>query len=332
MDFRQIEYFLAVVENDGINGAAAAVGVAQPTVSQALRSLERELGVSLFHRIGRGMVLTAAGKSLIGPSRQILRDVNAVEEVLAAASDEVVGSLDLMVFPALATGEIVRFLAQYRQDNPRSSVRFGDLRSEESAATVLREGHCEFVVAHLPVENVGDLDVIELGHHEYWLAYPPGTPVPPGPVPLTALPDVPMVFVPRGGGSVGDEIDQAMLSAGVRQPIAVLTTHREARLPMVLAGLGGSFVERSLAESVQDIAVVRPCEPTFTRPFGLVFDAASLSKAGRAFVDLVRSEHSTVAPHPEMISGQVDQHTAQDTRSKTAARPCPPPIHMVSRP
>ncbi|RIJ99169.1 MAG: LysR family transcriptional regulator, partial [Acidobacteria bacterium] len=54
MDFRQVEYFLAVVENNGINGAAAALGVAQPTVSQALRSLERELGVELFHRIGRG--------------------------------------------------------------------------------------------------------------------------------------------------------------------------------------------------------------------------------------------------------------------------------------
>ena len=68
-----MEYFLAVVENKGINGAAAALGVAQPTVSQALRGLERELGVRLFHRIGRGMVLSAAGRSLVGPSRQVLR-------------------------------------------------------------------------------------------------------------------------------------------------------------------------------------------------------------------------------------------------------------------
>jgi DNA-binding transcriptional LysR family regulator len=289
MEFRQVEYFLAVVENDGINGAAAAVGVAQPTVSQALRSLERELGVNLFHRIGRGMVLTAAGKSLIGPSRQILRDVNAVEEILAASTDEVAGSLDLMVFPGVATSSIVRLVAEFRRVHPRSSVRFGDLRAEEAAAAVLREGHCEFVVAHLPIEDAAGLEVIELGQQEYWLAYPPGTPLPPGPVALTALPDVPMVFVPRGGGSMGDEIDHAMRSAGVRQPVAVLAAHREARLPMVLAGLGGSFVERSLAESVQDIAVVRPCEPTFTRLFGLAFDPESLSKAGRAFVDLVRS-------------------------------------------
>ncbi|MEV1133939.1 LysR family transcriptional regulator [Rhodococcus coprophilus] len=289
MEFRQVEYFLAVVENDGINGAAAALGVAQPTVSQALRSLERELGVNLFHRIGRGMVLTAAGKSLIGPSRQILRDVNAVEELLSDSTDDVTGSLDLMVFPALATGPIVDLVARFRRAHPKSTVRFGDLRSEELAAGVIRDGHCEFVMAHLPLEDGVGLEVIELGEQEYWLVYPPGTDLPPGPVALTALPDIPMVFVPRGGGSMSDEIDYAMRRAGVRRPIAVLTEHREARLPMVLAGLGGSFVERSLAESAQDVAVVRACEPTFTRPFGLSFAPDSLSKAGRAFVDLVRS-------------------------------------------
>ena len=151
MEFRQVEYFLAVVENDGINGAAAELGVAQPTVSQALRSLERELGVRLFHRIGRGMVLTAAGKALIGPSRQILRDVNAVEELLTVSTTEVTGRLDLMVFPALATGPIVDLVSEFRRRHPKVTARLGDLRTEESTASVIHDGHCEFVVTHLPV-------------------------------------------------------------------------------------------------------------------------------------------------------------------------------------
>jgi DNA-binding transcriptional LysR family regulator len=289
MEFRQIEYFLAVVENDGINGAAAALGVAQPTVSQALRSLERELGVQLFHRIGRGMVLTAAGRSLIGPSRQILRDVGGVEELLTSSSAEVTGRLDLMVFPALATGPILDLVAQFRRAHPKATVRFGDLRNERDSASVIRDGHCEFVVAHLPLEGGLGLEVVELGEQEYWLAYPPGTELPPGPVTLSTMPEIPMVFVPRGGGTLSDEFDRAMRQEGNRPRIAVLANHREARLPMVLAGLGGSLVERSLAESVRDIAIVRPGEPNFTRTFGLVFDPASLSKAGRAFVDLVKS-------------------------------------------
>ncbi|HET8994640.1 MULTISPECIES: LysR family transcriptional regulator [unclassified Rhodococcus (in: high G+C Gram-positive bacteria)] len=289
MEFRQIEYFLAVVENDGINGAAAALGVAQPTVSQALRSLERELSVQLFHRIGRGMVLTAAGHSLIGPSRQILRDVAGVEELLTSSSAEVTGRLDLMVFPALATGPIIDLVAQFRRAHPKATVRFGDLRTEGDSASLIRDGHCEFVVAHLPLEGRLGLDVIELGEQEYWMVYPPGTELPPGPVTLSAMPPIPMVFVPRGGGTLSDEFDHEMRQGGHRPRIAALANHREARLPMVLAGVGGSLVERSLAESVRDIAVVRPCEPTFTRTFGLVFDPAALSKAGRAFVDLAKT-------------------------------------------
>lgn len=168
-------------------------------------------------------------------------------------------------------------------------MRFGDLRAERDSAALIRDGHCEFVVAHLPVESELGLDVIELGEDEYWLVYPPGTELPPGPITLSALPPIPMVFVPRGGGALGDEFDLAMRQEGNRPRIAVLASHREARLPMVLAGLGGSLLERSLAESVRDVAVVRPCEPSFTRAFGLVFDPATLSKAGRAFVDLVKS-------------------------------------------
>jgi len=291
VEFRQVEYFLAVVENDGINGAATALGVAQPTVSQALRTLERELGVHLFHRIGRGMVLTAAGRSLIGPSRQILRDVDAVEELLASADPgEITGSLDLMVFPALATGPIVDLVARFRRAHPKATVRFGDLRTEDNAPAVIRDGHCEFIVSHLPLDDGGrGLEVIVLGEQEYWFVYPPGTDLPPGPIELTALPDIPMVFVPRDGGAMSLEIDNAMRRAGVRPSLAVLSDHREIRLPMVLAGLGGSLVERALAESVQDVAVARPCEPTFTRPYGIAFDATSLSEAGRAFVEMVRS-------------------------------------------
>lgn len=292
MEFRQIEYFLAVVENDGINGAAAALGVAQPTVSQALRSLERELGVQLFHRIGRGMVLTAAGHSLIGPSRQILRDVGGVEDLFTSLDGEISGRLDMAVFPALAIDPIVDLVAQFRSAHPRVAVRFGEFRSEETAAALIRDGHCEFVVSHLPIEGGYGLEVVALGEQEYWLAYPPGTELPEGPVALAAMPDIPMVLVPRGGGAMSDDIDSAMRRAGVRLDVGVVTDHREARLPMVLAGLGGSLVERNLAESVQDIAVVRPCEPTFTRAFGLVFDPASLSAVGQAFVDLVRSANA----------------------------------------
>ena len=60
MDARQLEYFLAIVEHGGFSKAAAALHVAQPSLSQAMANLEADLGVALFHRVGRGVVLSEA--------------------------------------------------------------------------------------------------------------------------------------------------------------------------------------------------------------------------------------------------------------------------------
>ncbi|AZG45679.1 LysR family transcriptional regulator [Gordonia insulae] len=290
MELRQVEYFLAVVEHEGIGGAAGALGVAQPTVSQALRALERELGVQLFHRIGRGMVLSSAGRTMVGPARQIVRDVGVVEDLLAASEGELTGRLEILTFPAIASGAIVELIAEFRRRYPRVAVRFGELRDETQAAAVLEDGHCEFVVAHLPIAGEG-LEVVVLGEQEFVLLYPPGTSLPDGPIALQDLPTSPMVFVPRGQ-SVADEIEEQIRVGGVRPPLAVLSEHREERLPMVLAGIGGTIVERSAAESVADRAVMRSVEPRIARPFAIAYDPAALSPVGHAFVELLSEQPS----------------------------------------
>lgn len=281
-----MEYFLAVVENKGINGAAAALGVAQPTVSQALRGLERELGVRLFHRIGRGMVLSAAGRSLVGPSRQVLRDVAAAAEQLTASDGAIVGRLDIMAFPALTSGTIVDLIAEFCRRYPQARVRFSELEREDNLESLIRDGHCEFAVAHLPLEAGEGLEIVELGEQEYRLVYPAGTELPEGPVRLSEMPEIPMVFVPRGA-AMGDAIEDSIRKAGTRTELAVVTEQRESRLPMVIAGLGGSLVERSVAKSMPGQVVERACEPRFLRAYGLAFDPSTLSPVGQVFVNLV---------------------------------------------
>ena len=75
MDARQLDYFLAIVEHDGFGRAAEQLHIAQPSLSQSIATLERELGVPLFHRIGRGIVLPTPARELVAPARQVLRDL-----------------------------------------------------------------------------------------------------------------------------------------------------------------------------------------------------------------------------------------------------------------
>ena len=73
MDLRQVEYVLAVVDHGTFTAAAESIPISQPALSQAIRSLERELGIELFHRIGRTVVLSEAGHAFVPPARAAAR-------------------------------------------------------------------------------------------------------------------------------------------------------------------------------------------------------------------------------------------------------------------
>lgn len=294
MELHQVEYFLAVVDHDGINAAASALGLARPTVSRAIRVLERDLDVELFHRVGRGMVLSSAGHALVGPARRMLRTVVSAQGAVVDAAGKPRGRLDLVAFASLAAEPVARLVGAFRRENPGVSVRIGDLRVEAAASSMIRDGHGEIVCCHLPALDSVDLEVHELGTQEWCLVFPPGSDVPPDdPMPLSGLPDLPQVIVPRGGSQAG-EIERAVRRAGRGIRPAAVLQNREARLPFVLAGVGATFLERSLAEdAVARGAVVRDIEPRISRSYGLVFDPAALSPAGQAFV---RSALATARP------------------------------------
>ena len=85
MDIRQLKFFLAVVDHNGFSRAAEHLLVAQPSLSQAIAGFERELGMPLFHRIGRGVVLSEAGTALVGPARVVLRDLDEAKATMRAS-------------------------------------------------------------------------------------------------------------------------------------------------------------------------------------------------------------------------------------------------------
>ena len=69
MTLDQLQIFIAVAEREHVTRAADALGLAPPSVSAAVASLEREFGTKLFHRVGRGIVVTEGGKLLLDEAR-----------------------------------------------------------------------------------------------------------------------------------------------------------------------------------------------------------------------------------------------------------------------
>ncbi|MFD0534794.1 LysR family transcriptional regulator [Actinomadura luteofluorescens] len=87
MNLRQLRYVVATADHGTMTSAAQALYVAQPALSRAVRELERELGLELFARSGRGVVLTPVGEQVVRQARAALDAVDAIEGLAVTRAD-----------------------------------------------------------------------------------------------------------------------------------------------------------------------------------------------------------------------------------------------------
>jgi LysR family transcriptional regulator, carnitine catabolism transcriptional activator len=288
MEIRQVEYVLAVVDRGSFTKAAASMQVSQPSLSDGIRRLENELGVRLFHRLGRSVELTDAGSAFVGPARQLARDHNSVLESVAGVRALRSGTLDFVSLSTLAADPLGRLVGGFRKANPGVAVRIAAPDDVAAVDAMVLDGRCELGLTELPPRR-DELVAVALERQEIVAVCPPRTRLPvPGRLPIAKLRDMPLVTTPRGL-SLRDLLDRALASAGVEPLIAVETSQREAIAPLVLAGAGISFLPAGLAKPLAaQGAVVARLVPTLTRTIGLVHRPAPLTPAARAFVELAR--------------------------------------------
>lgn len=103
IDLRQIGYFIAIAECGSITRAAARLGITQPSLSEAVARLERDLGAALVLRTGRGVVLTRAGAALAAHGRVILGAVQAAVRDVRQLGAEARGPVSLGLTPTLTS-------------------------------------------------------------------------------------------------------------------------------------------------------------------------------------------------------------------------------------
>lgn len=100
LETRQLRYFLAVAEHGTLTKAADHLHIAQPSLSQAIARMEQQLGLPLFHRVGRRIVLSEAGRELLEPCRRALRTVQAAEDAARGAGASRRGRLVVATMPS----------------------------------------------------------------------------------------------------------------------------------------------------------------------------------------------------------------------------------------
>ncbi len=288
MELRQVEYVVGVVEHGGFTRAAAALHVTQPALSEGIARLESELGVRLFHRVGRRAVVSAAGEAFLEPARQLLRDRTVLTESVAAVLGLDAGRLDLVALPTLAVEPLVPLVGTFRRQHPGVVVHIEQPEEDGAIADSVRSGRSEIGVADLPLDEPG-LVSERILTQELVAILPPSSPlVTRRRLTMRDLSSVPLVMTPPGS-PVRQRIDAAFADAGSAPTLAVETEQREAIVALVLAGAGASILPDSLATTARAAgAATVVLSPRLRRDVGLVWRDGPLSPAAQAFVTIAR--------------------------------------------
>jgi DNA-binding transcriptional LysR family regulator len=147
LDVRRLRVLHAVSAYGSVTAAAAALGYSAPAVSQQLAALEREVGMRLTERVGRGLELTPAAMILVGHTDALLARLDAAESDLAALRDQVAGRVALAAFPSAAASFVSAAWAALAGSAPQVRLDLTEMEPEESLPAVLR-GRTDVAVAH----------------------------------------------------------------------------------------------------------------------------------------------------------------------------------------
>lgn len=286
MDARQLEYFVAIVDEGGFHRAAQHLHIAQPSLSQAVRALERDLGVALFHRLGRRAVLTDAGRELLEPARQVLRDLATARATAESVQGLRTGQVELAALPSQSVEPLTTMIERFHAAHPGVLVTVHPAITAPEAVDLVRGGRSELALIGAADDFAyPGLRAHTVQHERFVVVAGPDAPWE-GPVLHRAhLAGQPVVTVPAGNRMrhVVDEV----IAGGVDLRIVVEIAHREAILPLVLRGVGIAVLTEGWSETARRSgARVYQLEPAAELRISLVHRTAPLTPAARGFLAL----------------------------------------------
>ena len=153
MDLKQLRTFVTVAEHGSVSEAAVRLRTVQPALSRQIIELESELGLKLFDRIGRRLVLSKDGEHLLQECRAVLQQTALFREAAEGLRAGDAGSLRIAASPQILESVLAKFLLQYERSYPKVKMRFVEAVGRDRL-TLLERGDCDIGIGIGQVEAV----------------------------------------------------------------------------------------------------------------------------------------------------------------------------------
>ncbi|MFI1564375.1 LysR family transcriptional regulator [Streptomyces sp. NPDC020490] len=250
MQLQQLQYFVAVAETRHFTRAAELVHVAQPSLSQQIKALERELGADLFLRARGNISLTDAGEALLPLARRILADAETARYEVQELVQLRGGRVRLGATPSLCTGLLPDVLRAFHDRYPGIRLLIEEGGSHDLVRELAR-GALDLALVVLPLPTPSPaLTTVELLREDLVVVSSPEASAPGGAgrrtVRVADLEGERLVMF-RHGYDLRELTVAACRAEGFEPDFAVEGGEMDAVLGFVRAGLGVAVVPRMVA-------------------------------------------------------------------------------------
>jgi DNA-binding transcriptional LysR family regulator len=254
MDLRRLRTFVAVAELGTVSKAAVRLRIGQPALSRQIADLQQELGLRLFDRVGRRLVLTVEGEQLLADCRRVMSDLDAVRERAEVLRRGDRGVMKVAAPPHTIESVLSRFLSQYAERFPNVSVELSEAlgaeqtgmleRGEVHVGIRLDQGDPRFESRVLPPADAlaACATSFELGHADF--------------IDIGHLAAYPMLLLDRGY-SVRRLFDAACRLANVEPNILLESRSAHVLLALAEAGQGVALIPSLQRTDRYNLRIVR---------------------------------------------------------------------------
>jgi DNA-binding transcriptional LysR family regulator len=248
MTLEQLKVFVAVAEREHVTRAAEALNLAQSAASAAIAALEGRHGTKLFHRVGRRIELTEAGRVFLQEAKAVLARAEAAELALAELGDLKRGVLNLAASQTIAGYWLPRHLVSFRRDHPGIAIRLTVGNTSQAVRAVdeglVEIGFVEGAVSHTDLVSqlvARDRMVIVVAPDHTWAQR---SAIPPDELCATDW------VLREPGSGTRFTLEQALLAQRIsldRLHVALELPSNEAVRAAVEAGMGATAISASVA-------------------------------------------------------------------------------------
>jgi LysR family transcriptional regulator, hydrogen peroxide-inducible genes activator len=295
---RQLQYACAVAEHLSFRQAAVVCHVAQPSLSAQIAELEAALGVQLFERDRRRVLVTARGQALLERARKLLLEADDLTDASKRLSDPFSGTLRIGVIPTIAPYLVPFATAGIRAAFPKLTVAW----IEEKTQALLAEmstGELDAAVLALEAE-LGDVEHEVIATDPFVLVAPPGHPLmeKTTPIPPRELRATDMLLLDEGHCLRAQALE-VCTSVKAREA-EFRATSLSTLVQLVVQGAGVTLLPALALETETlraELGIRQIAAPTPARTIALIWrKGASLAGALTQIAASIRESYPTVAP------------------------------------